>query len=325
MPKTNTPTKQDECVTAPPSHPTVYRLASLRIVSDVPLPGLAPCLDETAIGHEIVIRRARVPQSLSSVAVTFADGQCNKNELLLDIPEVGRYLLRGGNEILVEPATPASQDDVYGYLLGTMFGMLCHQRGITPLHASAIDVAAGCVVFVGDSGAGKSTLVAALAERGHRVIADDVCFLQLGDNGDVQIWPGINRIRLWEDAMAALGCEGPGVARELRGYNKYIIPVPPPPNPTEPRHLRRVYQLQPAPDGGAASVSRLRGAAAVEALMQNVYRLGLAECMGYKPAAFVVCAAAVQDVPVFQFSRPMGFDALRKCIDFLEDHLHENC
>ena len=31
----------------------------------------------------------------------------------------------------------------------------------------------GCVAFVGESGAGKSTLVAALARRGHQVIADD--------------------------------------------------------------------------------------------------------------------------------------------------------
>jgi hypothetical protein len=308
-------------VTTPPSHPTVYRLAGLRIVSDVLLPGLAPCLEETAIDHEIVIRRARVPQSLSSVAATFGDGQCNKNELLLDIPEVGRYLLRGGNEIMVEPATTASHDDIYSYLLGTMFGLLCHQRGITPLHASAIDVAAGCVAFVGDSGAGKSTLVAALAERGHRVIADDVCFLQFGDKGDLQVWPGINRIRLWEDAMAALGCEGPAVARALRGYNKYIIPVRPPPNPTEPRHLHRVYQLCPAPDGDAASVSRVRGAAAVEALMQNVYRLGLAEYMGYKPAAFGVCAAAARGVPIFRFSRRLEFDLLDETVEVLESHL----
>ena len=304
---------------------TAYRLAGLRITSDLPLPGLAPRRGEISIGDEIVIRRASVPESLSSVDVAFPEGQCNENELLLNIPEVARYLLRGGNEILVDQARASSDGDVCAYILGTLFGVLCHQRGIPPLHASAIDVADGCVAFVGEAGAGKSTLAAALAARGHQVIADDVCFLQLSDKGDVQAWPGVNRIRLWEDAMAILGCYGPEAERELRGWNKYLIPVRPPRNPLEPRRLRRVYELRATPDGGAASVTRLQGAAAIEVLMQNVYRLGLAEYMGYKPAAFVVCAAAARDVPVFRFSRPFGFSTLREGIECLENHLRDVC
>ena len=304
---------------------TAYSLAGLRIVSDLPLPGLTPYRDEISAGDEIVIRRARIPESLSSVDVAFPDWQCNENELLLNIPDVARYLVRGGNEILVDQALASSHGDVCAYLLGTVFGMLCHQRGITPLHASAIDVTDGCVVFIGESGAGKSTLVAALATRGHQVISDDVCFLQRHDKGGVQAWPGVYRIRLWEDAMTALGCDGPGITREIRGWNKYLIPVRPPRNPLEPRHLRRVYQLYIAPDDAAVGVNRLQGAAALEVLMQNVYRLGLAEHMGYKPAAFIVCAAAAHNVPVFRFSRPMGFDTLREGVDVLEEHLHDIC
>jgi hypothetical protein len=72
-------------------------------------------------------------------------------------------------------------------------------------------------------------------------------------------------------------------------------------------------------------VNRLHGAAAIEVLMQNVYRLGLAEQMGFKPAAFILCAAAARRVPVFRFSRPMGFDALREGIDLLEGHLRDTC
>jgi hypothetical protein len=302
---------------------TAYRLAGLRIVSDLPLSGLPLCRDEIPGGNEVVIRHAHVPESLSSVHVAFTDGQCNSNELLLHIPEVARYLVRGGREILVDQSPAASHGDVCAYLLGTVFGVLCHQRGITPLHASAIDVADGCVAFVGESGAGKSTLVAALAARGHQVIADDVCFLRVGAAGNVQVWPGVNRIRLWEDAMTALGYEGSGVERELRGYNKYLVPVRPPANATGPRHLRRVYQLHAAPEGRPPNVSRVQGAAAIEILLQNGYRLGLAEHMGHKPAAFVVCAAAARNVPVFRFSRPTGFDALRQGVEFLEDHLRD--
>jgi energy-coupling factor transporter ATP-binding protein EcfA2 len=296
------------------SDATVYRLAGLRIASDMPLPGLAPCPNQIANGDEIVIRRARVRPSPTPV-------QCNGKELLLDIPGVARYLLRGANEILVDQAPTAGQGDVCGYLLGTMFSVLCHQRGITPLHASAIDVADGCVAFVGGSGAGKSTLAAALAALGHQVIADDVCFLRLGDTGEVQAWPGVVRMRLWQDSMAVLGLGGPGIERIWRGWDKYFIPVEPPQNRFDPRRLRRVYQIHAAPVGSAASVTPLHGGAAIEAVMQNVYRLSIAEHMGHKPTVFAVCAAAARDVPVFRLSRPLNFDVLPQTLELLEDHL----
>jgi hypothetical protein len=294
----------------------VYMLAGLSIVSDFPLKGLPLGRHSAAAQHEVVIRRAPVPEALPSVAA-------NGKEVLLDYPKTGRFLVRNGNEILIEPAPLSDEGEILVYLLGTAFGVLCHQRGIPPLHASAIDVADGCVAFVGETGAGKSTLVAALAARGHQVIADDVCFLQLGDNGVVQAWPGVSRIRLWEDAMATLGCDGPGVERETRRYNKYLIPLRPAPNSVKPRRLRRVYALHATPDGGATNLAQIRGVAALEVLMQNVYRLGFAERMGHKPTAFALCAAVARDVPVFRFSRPLGFGVLDEGVEFLQDHLRD--
>jgi hypothetical protein len=306
---------------SPPVGTIVYKLASLRIISDLPLLGVAPCRDQGSTGDEIVIRRARIPDSLSSVDVAFSDGQCNERELLLKIPGVASYLVRGGNEIFVDQADDSTDGDVCAYLLGSIFGVLCHQRGIPPLHASAVDVAGGCVAFIGASGAGKSTLGAALAGRGHQVIADDLCFLQFDEEGEVQVWPNVSRIRLWEDAMTNLGYVGPNVEPVWRGWSKYFIPLYPLRNPTEPRCLRRIYQISTASYGDSASVNRVYGAEAIEILMQNVYRLGLAEHMGYKPASFMLCATVARSVPVFRFNRPSGFDVLREGVELLEDHL----
>jgi hypothetical protein len=300
-----------------------YGFAGLYICSELLLPGVPLWRGDIPGRDKIVIRRAVVPRSLSVATAVFPDGQCDKNELLLDIKGVSRYLVRRGDEILVDQEASSTHGEVCAFLLGTAFGVLCHQRGILPLHASGVDVSDGCIAFVGYSGAGKSTLVAALAARGHQVISDDVCFLQSSEQGQIRVWPGLNRLRLWEDAKKALGCYRPGIERELPGLNKYLIPLRPPPNPKEPRHLRRIYQLDPVPDGHRAGVNRLRGAAAVEVLIQNIYRSGLAERMGRKPALFVACAAAARDIPVFRFSRPLGFHALGEAVDMLEDHLSD--
>jgi hypothetical protein len=45
--------------------------------------------------------------------------------------------------------------------------------------------------------------------------------------------------------------------------------------------------------------------------------------MGYKPAAFLVCAAAVRNIEVFRFSRRKNLDALREGIELLERHMRD--
>ena len=301
-------------------------MCGLRIASDFPLSGLETYPHDEVGPDQVLIRRGPIHQQLAPAMAAFRNGEYvgryDGRELLIDIPAAGRFLVRSGREIVVDPAPSSDDDELSAWLLATAFTLLCHQRGITPLHASAIDTADGCAVFVGDSGDGKSTLIAALAQRGYRVVCDDVCFLQPGPDGYVQVWPGLCRIRLWEDAKAALGYDSTGLKRETHGRNKYLIPVRPPENPTQPRRLHRVYELR-STDNGANAVTRLRGAAAVEVLMQNVFGRRGAEHMGYKPQAFFTCAAAAGEVEVFRFSRPLGFEFFEKGIDLLEHHLND--
>jgi hypothetical protein len=300
----------------------IYRFGGLRIASEVPLFGLQICRNDPDSGCEVVIRRAPIPEGVASAKFSGGKytGTYNGKDVLLEIPDVGRFLLCAGKEILIDLEPHSDDHELRAVLLGAVFGALCHQRGITPLHASAIDLADGCVAFVGTSGAGKSTVAATLARRGYEIITDDECFLQLGTNGDVQTWPGISRIRLWEDTRAALGFSGPGVQQLIRGSNKYFVPVRPPRNPIQARPLRRVYQLDRAPNG-VAEVTRLQGADAVDVLMQNVYPSGFAAALGYQSHVFNVCTVAARDVPVFRLRRPWDLAALDQGIELLDSHL----
>lgn len=309
--------------------PAIYKFGGLRIASSFPLYGLHLCRDETEAPAEVVIRCAPIPEGMTSSTTRIIDGHYsgtyNGRDLLLDFRGAGRFLLRGGEEILVEPAPSSDDDYVRALLLGVVFGILCHQRGIAPLHASAIDVADGCIAFVGPSGAGKSTTVAALAQRGHEIIADDECFLQLSTAGDVQAWPGISgRTRLWKDSMTALGFDGgPGLEREMQGYDKYLIPLPAPRNPTQLRPLRRVYQLCRV-SNGVTELTRLRGGDALEVLLQNIYPSKIPALLGYQSHVFTVCAAAALDVPIFRLSQPLDLNTIDQSTELLDRHLQDS-
>src|SRR5262245_30341299 len=223
-----------------------YLLGGLRVASDLPLPGVATLAQPDTAQREVLIRRGSLPRQPATIA-TIRDGQYSGEydgrQVLLEIPRVGSFLLRCGNEILVDTPLPTDDGELRACLLGTAFGLLCHQRGITPLHASSIEINDGCVAFVGASGAGKSTLLAALAQRGSQVFADDVCFLRLDAKAVAHVWPGMSRIRLWEEAISALDCAVPGMEREVHGSNKYFIPTPPRENPGIRSPLHRIYLL----------------------------------------------------------------------------------
>lgn len=302
-------------------HPTSYSLAGLCLTSDWPLAGL-PVYQNGFESKRILIRRGKVPEALDAPEARFSDGECNKRELLLKIPKVARYLIRDGNEIIVDEHWPSNASDVSAYLMGTALGVLGHQRGLPPLHASAVDVQKGCVAFLGSSGAGKSTLAAALAGRGYQVISDDMFFLSVDDGSPVRAWPGANRLRLWDATMRALGHDEIGAEREFRGHNKFLIPLRPPPDPNAARLLQRLYLLEAGSEDERPAARRLYGSDAFEAVIQNIYRLNLAECMGRKPLVFDVCSRLARDVEVFRYRRPIKFASLPQTIDVFEEHLH---
>lgn len=304
-----------------------YSLAGLHIESEIPLPQLPRCPTTSQATNSVSVRYSKVPQFLPSARSFKEDpyfaAQCDDHNLLIIIPDVARFLLRGTNEILIDAAPDASENDLRAYLLGTVFGAFCHRGGIVPLHASAIDFEDGCVAFAGHSGAGKSTLAASLGARSHQVISDDVCFMRKDREENILVWPGIGRIRLWPDALDALKYNRSAVERELRGYNKFLVPVEPPAEPFAPRRLLRVYQLVASSAEEAPSVVQLQGAKSIELLVPNVYRLTLAEYLGAKPAIFSLCAAIARQVPIYDFRRPFSFDSLPKALDVLEHHLRD--
>ncbi|HEX5871689.1 MAG TPA: hypothetical protein VFY65_14780 [Longimicrobium sp.] len=98
-------------------------------------------------------------------------------------------------------------EDAATYLLGPVFGLVLRMRGIPSLHASAVAMYGAAVALVGPAGVGKSSTAAALAARGHALVADDVLALRAGADGIVA-QPAYPHLRLWPDMVPHL--YGPG-------------------------------------------------------------------------------------------------------------------
>jgi hypothetical protein len=99
--------------------------------------------------------------------------------LLFDPPEIGRALIFG-NRVIVEACAGATPGELQAFVLGPVLVLLGHVRDYLPLHASCVELPRGAAAFSGPARAGKSSLAAGLAQRGHALLAEDVCMVAPG-------------------------------------------------------------------------------------------------------------------------------------------------
>jgi len=122
---------------------------------------------------------ALAPQSGRGVAFGPVLARLPDGSLVFDPPEIGRALIFG-NRVIVEARADATPGELQAFVLGPILVLLGHVREYLPLHASCVELPGGAAAFSGPARAGKSSLAAGLAQRGHALVAEDVCMVAPG-------------------------------------------------------------------------------------------------------------------------------------------------
>jgi hypothetical protein len=299
----------------------IYSCFDFRLASDLPLDELAPAAADDR-RPMVVVRLGAVEEQLANASASLHGLQVAGAVALLALPGIGRFLMNDGCEIVVDPHPGVSPRDLRLFLLGSVMGILCHQRGLLPLHANAIVAGGGAFAFAGPSGAGKSTLAGEFQRRGLRLLADDVCMVDFDEAGAAVAWPGIPRLKLWGDAAERFGLDCAELDRVNEESAKYHVPSADIADP-RPVPLRRLYLLSRADAGAPRGIVRLRGQQAMAALVANTYRGLCLRPMSLHARHFHQCAALLASVRVYSAPRLWGFDCFDREVDRLERHLFE--
>jgi hypothetical protein len=241
-----------------------------------------------------------VPSDTPGVSVVRA----TDDEACLHWPEACTILVRQGREITVNPVLGADPGLVRLYLLGPALAVLLHQRGLLVLHASAVILDGGAAAFLGHSGHGKSTMAAALHARGCRVVSDDVVALDLSGGGEPVALPGVPEVRLWPDALLALGEIPDTLPRVHPSEEKRAHAVTGVDG--APTALRRVYVLA---DGEVPEIEPLDGHAAAFELLQHSYVAPALERL-VSSRHLAQCARLARAVSVRRLRRPRALAEL---------------
>lgn len=293
-----------------------YRAYGLQIRCEFAVP-FAPA--DPSRKPDLTIRVGRTPESLTRGARRGIGFDAAPGRFLLRVGGVGRYLVRDGREIVVEPEG-ADEAEVRAYLLGSAIGACLQQRGYLTLHASAVGTNAGAALFAGESGVGKSTLLAAFLDRGHAALADDISAISLAGDGRPAVVGAFPHVRLWADALERIRWRAKDrILEEVRRTgSKWYVPV-------ErfrilPLAVKVIFALA-THDGDEIAIEPAAPGDAFRLLVRATYRPEFVTGLGVESDHLRMVAALVRDTQVVRVTRPRAAGRLDELTERLAERL----
>lgn len=293
------------------------------IESELEFPEFLPATGNDTGAPSITIRYGDVPTELENPTGKGVLYQASAHQFLLKLDGVARYLVRNGNEIVVQPAPGSLASDVRVFLLGSCLGALLHQRGVLVLHASGIGTEKGAFLFTGPSGIGKSTLLGELLRQGHKMLVDDVCAITpdaVGyPSGYPVVQPAYPRTRVWADTARQLAVETEGLDRTRPEMEKFERQMPEQ-FWDQPAPLRRIYHLT-SNNKDELSLKPLPRVQTFGAVLHNTYRHVFLDGLEMRKPHFDLVSAVASQVGVTRVVRPSGSFKLAELADLIEQDM----
>jgi hypothetical protein len=290
-----------------------YLFGGVTFVSEIALPELPQIQQHIATLHPVDIRLGEVPSHLSGAAELDPDCFATSEQYLLRIPGLASYLVSNGRDIVVCPEPGALSLNVRAYLLGTLFAVLCQQRGLLPLHASAVSSGQGVVAFLARSGQGKSSLAAHLGQRGFPVVADDVCLMQITSENNAMVIPAAPWLKLWRNSLQNLGRQAEGLERVFSEDDKYRWPLQ---SPLNPQPIEKLIFLE-SEDRPAPGLQELSPLEAIPLLMDLTHQAYVLQATGQRQENFLRCSRVSSQAKAYRLFRPWGLQYLESTVDML--------
>jgi hypothetical protein len=295
-----------------------YCASGLSVKSEIALPGLIPLA--AADDPDVTVRHGPVPTAIVNASAAGPTWEIAGSRFLLRVPGIARFLLESGRDITVETENASPPSDIAIFLLGTVFGILLHQREHIVLHASAVRVNDKAVLFCGRSGTGKSTLAAALDSRGFDLVTDDLCAITTTAGGPA-VQPDGRLLKLWAQTIDQLDLSARRREAVRDRLEKYY--VEPTAASSAPLPLGAIYVLREARPGDVSGIERQNAVDAVVWVRHSAYRPSLVRRMGQRANYFHAATTIADRVGVFLLTRTLDFAEMPDVISRLERHWSE--
>ncbi len=207
---------------------------------------------------------------------------------------------------------PIQRDFVEVRLVGSALAWWLLQAGRLPLHAGALQVDDGAVLFVAESGMGKSSLMASLVGGGIPLLSDDFVTVQRGPGDTLSAAAAYPQMRLWPETIERFIGSAAPFPTVFEGGNKRRVAVgnswgsfleglyP----------LTRIYLLQRQGDEhGIVHLERVAGHEGFMSLLASIL-LGPSFPLEELQRIWPLLQQCADEVPIYRMTYPTGWQWL---------------
>jgi hypothetical protein len=237
------------------------------------------------------------------------------DEIVLSAREAGVFRIRGGQDVEITALPDVDERILSLFVAGSVMALVSYQRGLLPLHASAIAIEGRAIAFVGESGAGKSTTAAALQACGYGIVTDDVLPVRV-EGARSWVSPAFPQLKLTSAAAAALGHDQQSIFSLHSRLNKYGHRVTETFDPAE-LPLQSVYVLD---IGETLMIQPLGPQEALLAAIANAYGARPLKAVIQSPSYFAQIMTLLKTVKFYRLTRPANLQALPELAQFVTMH-----
>ncbi len=292
----------------------VYKFGGLNVRSEFELSLADPVAAKHGFAIDVEIHLCALDELSLGEPVDIS----KSNDFFFYVSDNLAFRIQNGQSISIGCTTQTSNSDINLYLIGSAWGVLCHQRCLLPLHCSAVTNGGLAIAFCGPSGMGKSTLAAGLTQRGFAHLCDDVAMLELvGDQ--VQFTPVEKGLKLWRDATDTLQIpRGPRVGTEP-DLDKYYVDMPD--SQAKATYGLGVIYILSQSTNSEITITPLSGIEKFRIFLENIYRYEWATQIRDSQELISQVFQLLDHIEIYQFSRPKNMMKFAEGLDMLAAHM----
>ncbi|AFK02407.1 hypothetical protein Emtol_1258 [Emticicia oligotrophica DSM 17448] len=295
-----------------------YLAYGIPIVSSLELVAFIKTTDVFDEQQSIFVSEGKVPDKLENPALEVKPFSVfNENELLYTVPDVARYYIRDGKEIIIEKLN-GDWSEVLLFFYSNCMAAALFQRNLIPFHVSGIFVDENRVLlFAAPSRTGKSTTSIMLQQKGYAPFTDDTAVLSI-EGGKCFAQASYPMIRLWQNTIKVQQILDESCKLNLRSdielgkygfmFHKAFVP-----------HKVEVAGIVfLAAEGSEISISRVKLSHAMQQLGNNIYRRQWLSGMKKHVIQFEHLTGIINAIPAWKAVRPTAiptFDSFAEAIE----------
>lgn len=228
----------------------------------------------------------------------------------LDFSDTGTFdVINGGSDIRWTPGAASDPNLVRADLLGSVFSVALHLRGLICLHGSGVTLNGVALGFLAQKGTGKSTTAMALCAAGGALITDDI--LPVDPGPPATAWPAMPAVRLLDDSAARLR-HADGATQDPKSGKYRVTALGDSQVETSRTPLAAIYELAAVTSSEttpAATRVRLTGGIAVMTLLKH-HKTGIVLGQAESRNLFDRAALIARHVPVYRLEVARDFERL---------------